>query len=204
MRAEAVENSTVRSERRRIGRQQRHKGESDMEVMLNGSSRRRTERRLGECHGPESSPCISTQYALLSQKMRKMKGRETTGGEEEHKHNKQMFHLARAHKLILLPHNAFFLLSLRTKGPATASGPDDSSEWKVDPSPYKREDWGGDSGNRGFGGWVGVWAIMCLRARSARVLWQRKQGTWEMRETGKVGGFGKLAGLREHRERKKT
>lgn len=51
-----------------------------------------------------------------------------------------------------------------------------------------------------MGGWAGAWVTMCLRARSARVLWQSRHGRWEMRETGKAGGFGKLAGLREHRE----
>lgn len=43
--------------------------------MLDGDSRKterakdRTESGLEECHGPESSPCISTQYPLLSPKI---------------------------------------------------------------------------------------------------------------------------------------
>lgn len=40
----------------------------------------RIESGLKECHGPESSPCSSTQYPLLSPKDNRKKARETTGG----------------------------------------------------------------------------------------------------------------------------
>ena len=54
--------------------------------MLDGDSRKterakdRTESGLEECHSPESSPCISTQYPLLSPKIIEREQEKTTGG----------------------------------------------------------------------------------------------------------------------------
>lgn len=68
--------------------------------MLDGDSRKtkrakdRTETGLEECHSPESSPCISTQYPLLSSKIiERMQGKPQEG-RGRHKHNKQMCRLA--------------------------------------------------------------------------------------------------------------
>lgn len=80
----------------------RKREQGGREVMLNGDSRKterakdRTESGLEECHGPESSPRISTQYPLLSPKImegKQGKPREVRG---RHEHNKQMCRLARA------------------------------------------------------------------------------------------------------------
>lgn len=54
----------------------------------------RIESGLEECHGPESSPCISTQYPLLSPKIIERKQGKPREGKERHKHNKQMCRLA--------------------------------------------------------------------------------------------------------------
>lgn len=70
------------------------------EVMLDGDSRKterakdRTETGLKECHGPESSSCISTQYPLLSPKIIERKQVKPREGRERHGHNKQMCRLA--------------------------------------------------------------------------------------------------------------
>lgn len=77
-------------------------GSEEREVMLDGDSRKterakdRTESGLEECHGPESSPCISTQYPLLSPKIIERKQGKPREGMERHEHNKQMCRLARA------------------------------------------------------------------------------------------------------------
>lgn len=75
-------------------------GQGGREVMLDGDSRKterakhRTESGLEECHGPESSPCISTQYPLLSPKIIERKQGKPWEGKERHEHNKQMCRLA--------------------------------------------------------------------------------------------------------------
>lgn len=57
-------------------------------------------------------------------------------------------------KLILLPRPAFFLLSVRTKGPAWASCPDNRGGWMVDSSPCKAKSPGVVVG---AGGGAGIW-----------------------------------------------
>lgn len=87
----------------RPGERKKGRGEQGgREVMLDGDSRKterakdRTESGLEECHGPESSPCISTQYPLLSPKIIERKQGKPREGMERHEHNKQMCRLARA------------------------------------------------------------------------------------------------------------
>lgn len=53
-----------------------------------------TESGLEGSRGPESSPCISTQYPQLSPKIIEEKKGKPREGQERHKHNKQMSHLA--------------------------------------------------------------------------------------------------------------
>ncbi len=83
------------------GRKRGRRGQQGgREVMLDGDSRKterakdRTESGLEECHGPESSPCISTQYPLLSPKIIEPKQGKPREGMERHEHNKQMCRLA--------------------------------------------------------------------------------------------------------------
>ena len=67
-------------------RKERKEEQGGREVMLDGDSRKmerakdRTESGLEEFHGPESSPCISTQYPLLSPKIIEREQEKTTGG----------------------------------------------------------------------------------------------------------------------------
>lgn len=80
-------------------------------------------------------------------------------------------------KLILLPQPAFFLLSVRTKGPAWASCPDKRGGWMVDSRPRRAAvgKW-----EVGFGGDVvgetGRVECVGLRARSVCASWQREVG----------------------------
>ena len=72
----------------------------DREEERDGDSRKterakdRTESGLKECHGPESSPCISTQYPLLSPKIIGRKQGKPQEGRGRHEHNQPTCRLA--------------------------------------------------------------------------------------------------------------